>query len=37
VVIAGARRTIGLAWVADRTRTPAVEDFRRFVIRRSAQ
>jgi DNA-binding transcriptional LysR family regulator len=36
VVIAGARRTIGLAWVADRTRTPAVEDFRRFVIRRSA-
>jgi DNA-binding transcriptional LysR family regulator len=31
-VIAGARRTIGLAWVADRTRPPAVEDFRRFVI-----
>ena len=37
VVIAGARRTIGLAWVAGRTRTPAVEDFRRFVIRHSAQ
>jgi LysR family transcriptional regulator, transcription activator of glutamate synthase operon len=34
-VIAGAYRTIGLAWVADRTRTPAVEDFRRFVIARS--
>jgi DNA-binding transcriptional LysR family regulator len=35
-VIAGARRTIGLAWVDGRTRTPAVEDFRRFVIRGSA-
>lgn len=35
-VIAGAHRTIGLAWLADRTRTPAVEDFRRFVIGRSA-
>jgi LysR family transcriptional activator of glutamate synthase operon len=35
VVIAGARRTIGLAWVADRTRTPVVEDFRRFVMGRS--
>jgi DNA-binding transcriptional LysR family regulator len=32
IVITGARRTIGLAWVADRTRPPAVEDFRRFVI-----
>lgn len=36
IVIAGARRTIGLAWVADRTRPPAVEDFRRFVIALSA-
>jgi LysR family transcriptional activator of glutamate synthase operon len=36
VVIAGARRTIGLAWVAERTRPPAVEDFRRFVIGRAA-
>lgn len=35
VVIAGARRTIGLTWVADRTRTPVVEDFRRFVMGRS--
>jgi DNA-binding transcriptional LysR family regulator len=35
IVIAGASRTIGLAWVAGRTRTPAVEDFRRFVIARS--
>jgi DNA-binding transcriptional LysR family regulator len=34
IVITGASRTIGLAWVADRTRTPAVEDFRRFVIAR---
>jgi LysR family transcriptional regulator, transcription activator of glutamate synthase operon len=30
--IEGARRTIGLAWVADRTLLPAVEEFRRFVI-----
>lgn len=35
VVIAGARRTIGLAWAEGRTRPPAVEDFRRFVISRS--
>jgi LysR family transcriptional activator of glutamate synthase operon len=35
VVIAGAQRTIGLAWVTGRTRPPAVEDFRRFVIARS--
>jgi LysR family transcriptional regulator, transcription activator of glutamate synthase operon len=35
IVIAGARRTIGLAWVEGRTRTPAVEDFRRFVMARS--
>ncbi len=34
-VVAGARRTVGLAWVADRTRPPAVEDFRRFVIARA--
>ena len=32
IVIAGARRTIGLAWVDGRTHTPVVEDFRRFVI-----
>jgi LysR family transcriptional activator of glutamate synthase operon len=37
VVIAGARRTIGLAWVSERTRPPAVEDFRRFVIGRAAR
>jgi LysR family transcriptional activator of glutamate synthase operon len=30
--IEGARRTIGLAWVADRTLLPAVEEFRRFVL-----
>jgi LysR family transcriptional activator of glutamate synthase operon len=30
--ITGASRTIGLAWVPDRTRPPAVEDFRRFVL-----
>jgi LysR family transcriptional activator of glutamate synthase operon len=35
VAIAGARRTIGLAWAEGRTRPPAVEDFRRFVISRS--
>jgi DNA-binding transcriptional LysR family regulator len=35
-VIAGAQRTIGLAWPADRTRPPAVEEFRRFIIDRSA-
>lgn len=34
VVIAGARRTIGLAWAPGRTRPPVVEEFRRFVIRR---
>jgi LysR family transcriptional activator of glutamate synthase operon len=34
--IANAQRTIGLAWVADRTRPPAVEEFRHFVIARSA-
>jgi LysR family transcriptional regulator, transcription activator of glutamate synthase operon len=33
-LIAGARRTIGLAWVDGRTRTPVVEDFRRFVVDR---
>jgi LysR family transcriptional activator of glutamate synthase operon len=36
VVISGAQRTIGLAWAEGRTRPPAVEDFRRFVISRSA-
>ncbi|MDN3351914.1 LysR family transcriptional regulator [Actinomadura sp. DC4] len=36
VVIADARRTIGLAWAENRTRLPAVEHFRRFVIARSA-
>jgi LysR family transcriptional regulator, transcription activator of glutamate synthase operon len=35
VVISGARRTIGLAWSSSRTRPPAVEGFRRFVISRS--
>jgi DNA-binding transcriptional LysR family regulator len=34
IVITGASRTVGLAWVAGRTHTPAVEDFRRFVIAR---
>lgn len=34
VAVAGARRTIGLAWPDGRTRPPAVEDFRRFVISR---
>ena len=32
VVIAGARRTIGLTWVAARTRPPVAEDFRRFIV-----
>ncbi len=32
VVIADARRTIGLAWVDGRTRPPVVENFRRFVV-----
>ena len=32
IVITGARRTIGLAWMADRTRIPVVEDFRCFVV-----
>ncbi|MGH3377434.1 MAG: LysR family transcriptional regulator [Actinoallomurus sp.] len=36
VVIRGAQRTIGLAWVEGRTHPPAVEAFRRFVIGRSA-
>ncbi len=35
VAIAGARRTIGLAWVDGRTRPPAAEDFRRFVVARA--
>ncbi|GAA0336784.1 LysR family transcriptional regulator [Actinoallomurus spadix] len=35
VVLAGARRTIGLVWVEGRTRPPAVEGFRRFVISRA--
>lgn len=35
VAIAGARRTIGLVWVAGRTRPPVVEDFRRFVVARA--
>jgi LysR family transcriptional regulator, transcription activator of glutamate synthase operon len=35
VPITGARRTIGLAWVDGRTRLPAVEEFRRFVIGRA--
>jgi LysR family transcriptional regulator, transcription activator of glutamate synthase operon len=34
--ITGASRTIGLAWVPDRTRLPVVEDFRRFVVDRAA-
>lgn len=36
VVIAGARRTIGLIWAPGRTRPPAVERFREFVIGRAA-
>lgn len=35
--IAGARRMIGLVWVADRTRPPAVENFRRFVLAHAAE
>ncbi|WP_433175703.1 LysR family transcriptional regulator [Actinoallomurus sp. CA-150999] len=35
IVITGAHRTIGLAWVAGRTRPPVVEDFRRFVMARA--
>ncbi|MCO6006031.1 LysR family transcriptional regulator [Actinoallomurus purpureus] len=35
VVITGARRTIGLAWVAGRTRPPVAEGFRRFVLARA--
>lgn len=36
VAVTGARRTIGLTWADGRTRPPAVEDFRRFVITHSA-
>jgi LysR family transcriptional regulator, transcription activator of glutamate synthase operon len=35
--IAGARRRIGLVWVADRTRPPAVENFRHFVLAHAAE
>ncbi|MEV0407956.1 LysR family transcriptional regulator [Actinoallomurus sp. NPDC050550] len=35
VVITGAHRTIGLAWVEGRTRPPVVEGFRRFVMARA--
>ncbi len=35
VAIAGARRTLGLVWVAERARPPVVEDFRRFVVGRA--
>jgi DNA-binding transcriptional LysR family regulator len=35
VTITGAQRTIGLAWAPGRTHPPAVEEFRRFVIRHS--
>jgi DNA-binding transcriptional LysR family regulator len=36
-VFAGARRRIGLVWVADRTRPPAVENFRHFVLAHAAE